>query len=417
MKGIFVILDGVADRQCQTLGHITPLQAAKTPNLDSLSKKSKIDYCYTVKKGVAPESSSAVVSLLGYDHRFMPRGPLEAKGAGIDMKKGDLALRCNFATVDSLEEGHILDSRAGRTLTTKEAKNLAKLINQKVKLPYKFQFYATNQHRGVLLLRGGFSDNVTNADPFYTGAGATRNPNPKIVFSKPMDDEDDSKLTADLINQFIRKSHEVLDNHTINVTRAKKGLFAANFVLCRDAGNDLTKLKKLKGRWMALGYMPLEKGIAESVGMDLYKVKYPKLRNIDVYSNLYSGLKTSIKGAIKMIKKNKDNYDYFYVHFKETDIPGHDNKPHEKVKMIEMIDDMFFSFVKKFIGDKRLVVTADHTTASSIKGHTDDPVPVLTYPWPGENNEKRFTEEQGLRGKKIIGKKLLSERLFPKKFV
>ncbi|NCO11813.1 2,3-bisphosphoglycerate-independent phosphoglycerate mutase [Candidatus Pacearchaeota archaeon] len=414
MKGVFVIMDGVADEPCSALDGKTPLEAANTPNLDYFSGKGKIDYCYTVKEGIAPESSSAVVSLLGYDYRISPRGPLEASGFGLKLTKGDLALRCNFATVDDINDGNIMDRRAGRTLTTNEAMELARAVNEGVKLPFKFEFHATSGHRGVLVFRGGFSDNITNADPFYSNGMAVSGKS-KVVFSKPLDDEEDSMLSAELVNNFIRQSHEILDKHPINVARVRKGLFSANFILCRDAGNSLPNFKKLKGKWMALGYMPLEKGIAKAAKMDLYSFKYPKMRGIDSYAHLYSGLYRSIKYALRMIKRNYRKYDYFYVHFKETDIPGHDNKPLDKVKMIEMIDKGFFGYLKWYLekSNAKLVVTADHTTSCRMKGHSDKPVPVLTYPSEKAKGD-RFTERDGMNGRKIMGRKLLQENMFGK---
>ena len=409
MKGIFIIIDGVADEPCSILKGKTPLEAAETPYLDEIAKKSRIDYCYPIKEGIAPESSSAVVSLFGYDYRDAPRGSLEAQGAGLKLKKGDLALRCNFATIDKIDK--IIDSRAGRTLTTREAKELAKEINEKVKLPYKFEFHALNQHRGVLIFRGGFSDNISNADPFY-GNGVVVDSTRKMIFSKALDEEEDSQLSANLVNSFIRNSHEILGKHPVNIARERKGLYAANVILCRDAGNSPIKFKKLRGKWMALGYMPLEIGIAKAVGMEVYKFKYPKLKSIDVYSTLYSGLRKAIKYAIKMMKRNYKKYDYFYIHFKETDIPGHDGKPIDKVKMIEMIDYKFFSFLSSFIGSNKLIITADHTTSSNKKRHTDGAVPVLIYPEKGSKEKQRFTEKDGLKGEKWIGKKLLEGALF-----
>jgi len=407
MKGVFVVIDGVGDEPCQSLGQITPLQAAKTPNLDVIAKKSKMDYCYPVKKDFVPESSEAVISLLGYDYLDVNRGPFEALGLGIKLNRGDLALRCNFATIDDLEKGHVLDRRAGRTLTTKEAKILAKAINKNVKLPFEFEFYPAVQHRGVLVIRGGFSDNISDIDGDVEDK--------KLKFSEPLDDEDETRLAANLVNQFVRHSYEVLDNHPINVERARKGLFAANVIFCRGAGNVPARFKKIKGKWMALGYMPLEIGIAKSVGMDVYKFRYPKLKSIDVYACLYSGLKYAVKYAVKMLKKYKNKYDYFYIHFKEPDLPGHDNKPHDKVNMIEYIDKYFFSFLKKFIGKNKLVVTGDHTTSCRLKSHTADPVPVLVYPHPAEKeSEKRFIEIEGMKGRGHVGRKLLDETLFRK---
>ena len=413
MKGVFIILDGVADEPCSQLENKTPLEVAKTPNLDEIAKKSKIDYCYTVKEGVAPESSPAIVSLLGYDPNFVPRGPLEARGINVKLKNGDLALRCNFATLENLESMKLIDRRVGRTLTTEEARILAKAINENVKLPFKFEFYPSIQHRGVLVIRGGFSDNISNADPGYGQGVVIPGKEDKLVFSESYDDEDDSKLSAELVNSFVRQSFQVLDKHPINVARVKKGLYSANVILCRDAGSSILKLKKLPGKWMGLGYMPLEIGVGESAGMSVYKFKYPKLKGIDSYGNLYEGLEDAIKYAKKMLWWYKNKYDYFYIHFKETDIPGHDNRPLDKVKMIELIDKYFFSYLKKFIGSSKLVITADHTTSCRKKAHSVEPVPVLIYPSEKES-WKRFIERDALTGKKISGRNLLKNTLFSK---
>lgn len=410
MKGVFVILDGAADEPCSLLDGKTPLEAANTPNLDEIAKKSKIGYCYTVKEGVAPESSAAIVSLLGYEPNFIPRGPLEACGLGIKLKNGDLALRCNFGTIDDLKSLNVLDRRAGRTLSSEEAKELAKVINKNVKLPFKFEFYPSVQHRGVLVIRGGFSDNITNADPAYSGGSVSAENEDKLIFSRALDEEDDSKLAAELVNSFVRQSFEVLDKHPINIARARKGLYAANIIFCRDAGSEAIRLNKLKGKWMALGYMPLEIGIAQLTGMDVYKFQYPKLKGIDVYGNLYEGLKRAIKYAKRMLWWKKNKYDYFYVHFKETDVPGHDNKPADKVKMIEMLDKYFFSFLKKFIGEGKLIVTADHTTACKKKAHTAESVPVLLYPHE-KSSGKRFIEKDGMNGVRFSGRNLLKNNL------
>lgn len=406
MKGVLIIIDGVADEHCAILGGKTPLEIAKTPNLDWFSERGSVDYCYPVKKDFAPESSEGVLSLLGYEPFSVRRGTLEAMGLGVQLKKGDLAFRCNFATVDTIEEGNIIDRRAGRTLTTEEAKVLAAAINEHVKLLFNFEFYPAVQHRGVLVIRGGFSDKISGIE----AKGA------KLEFSKPLDKSRNSKFASDLLNLFVRKSFDILERHPINLERVKKGLFPANILLCRGAGSGKLKLKKLQGKWIGLGYMPLEMGIIKAAGMDIYEFIYPKLKRIDVYENLYDGLWMAVKYSIKMLKRNKNKYDYFYVHFKETDIPGHDNKPLDKVRMINILDGEFFSFLKKFIGGSKLIITADHMTACRKKAHTGEAVPVLSYPFSGKSQRagQRFTEACGLGGKQILGRRLLKEKLFGK---
>ena len=268
-----------------------------------------------------------------------------------------------------------------------------------------------------LIIRGRFSDNISDVEE----KGG------KLIFSKPLDEHENSGLSANLINQFVRRSFEVLDKYPLNIARAKKGLFSANVLLCRGAGSGKVKLKKLRGKWMGLGYMPLEIGIERAVGMEAYKFRYPKLKGIDVYANLYSGLKKAIRNAIKMLKRNRKKYDYFYIHFKECDIPGHDNKPLEKVKMIELMDKRFFGYLRRFIKDEKLIVTADHVTSCRKKAHTAGIVPVLFYqikelPTYGIKIRRieiiegqRFTESDGMKGEMILGRKLLEEKMFSKK--
>ncbi|MBI2632051.1 hypothetical protein HYW75_03545 [Candidatus Pacearchaeota archaeon] len=403
MKGVFIILDGAADEPCQSLGQKTPLQIAKTPNLDSIARKSNIDHCYTVQESYVPESDKAIVSLLGYNFISTSRGALEAKGLGFKLKNGDLAFRCNFATIDNIQDRNIIDRRAGRTLTTKEAKILAEAINNNVSLQFQFEFRAGIQHRGVLVIRGGFSSNITNVEINKE----------KLEFSQPQDEEDDSKLAAELVNSFVRQSYEILNKHPINIARAKKGLFSANVIMCRGPGNEPANFKKLKGKWIALGYTPLEIGIAEAARMDIFRFKYPKLKGIDVYENLYLGLKKAVKHAIKMLKRYRNKYEYFFIHFKELDVAGHDNKPLDKVKMIEILDEKFFSFLKNYIDNEKLIIIPDHMTSCRQKAHTSNPVPVLIYP-SNKEQDNRFTEEQGLKGRKIMGRRLLVDYFFSK---
>ena len=408
MKGILVVLDGLGDLPCKALKGKTPLEAANKPNLDYLSEFSKFGYAYTDGEGVIPESDSGVLSLLGNPKLIGYRGVFEALGAGIKLQRGDLALRANFATIDNIKDKKLLDRRVGRTLTTKEATILAEAINKNVKLPCKFIFQNTVQHRGVLVLRGGFSDNITNTDPEYHTKGVIKIRD-RLSYSQPLDDEDNTKYSSDMVNQFIDQSFKVLNEHKINLARKDKGLLPANVILTRDASMEIPKINKFKD-WASVSYMPLEIGICKASNIAVFSFPYPELENVEVYENLYSGLKEAIKFSVETIKENHKNYDYFYVHFKETDIPGHDNLPEEKKKMIELIDKEFFSFLKEFTEKKKIfsLVTADHSTLCEKKSHSADPVPVLFCDWKN-TGKKNFSEKEALSGKlgKIQGKDLL----------
>src|SRR3989344_3941491 len=198
MKGVVVVIDGMGALPCKQLGGKTPLEAANKPNLNYLATKGRLLESYCFGKEVVPESDSGVLALLGNEKLIGYRGIFEALGMGIELKRGDLALRTNFATIDNLEDRNIIERRAGRTLTTKEAKTLAQELNKKVKLMRAFEFISSVQHRGVLILRGGFSDNITNTDPAYRTKVLGNIPD-KLNFSKPLDDDENSKFSSNLV--------------------------------------------------------------------------------------------------------------------------------------------------------------------------------------------------------------------------
>ena len=395
MKGILIIIDGAGDLPNKQLDGKTPLEAAHMPNLDFLAARGDLGYMYPVKPGFVPESDEAIVSIFGNDLITSTRGQLEARGAGIKLTRGDLALRVNFATIDNLNSGNILDRRAGRTLTTEESQFLAKALN-KIKLPCKFVFEPTIQHRAVLVFKGGFSDNILGNDATYT-QGKSQETN-KIRLCKPTDDDENSQYTANIVNEFLEKAYEVLKDHPVNKARKSRGLLPANYLLVRGAGIEVPKLKQYK-KWASPSYMPLEIGFSQASGMSVFAFEYPKLKNLDAYGSLYEGLRKACKFNIKILKKIYKKFDYAYIHFKETDLPGHDNKPLEKKTMLEYIDKTFFFFIRKFAPPNKIkvVVTADHSTPCKIKDHSADSVPVLFY--NGSNlKEKKFSEKESRLG-------------------
>lgn len=408
MKGILVILDGIGDLPHRLLDGKTPLESASTPNLDFLAARGDLGYMHPVKPGFAPESDSAIISIFGNDLMQNTRGQLEARGIGIKLTRGDLALRANFATIDSTKSGKILDRRAGRTLTTKEAEILAKSI-RKIPLSREFVFQPTIQHRAVLVIRGGMSDNISCNDATYV-QGKSHASN-QIRMCSALDEDETSAYTANILNEFLEKVYEVLNHHPLNEDRRKRGLMPANYLILRGPGIEAPKLKIYK-RWASPSYMPTEIGFSQVSGMGVFSFEYPALKNIDVYENLYGGLKKACKFNEKILKKTYKKFDYAYVHFKETDLPGHDNKPFEKKQMIEYIDKNFFGFLRKFAPPNgiNVVVTGDHSTPCNLKEHSADPVPVLFYNH-SPPKEKRFNETEAKDGKlgKINGKELLEK--------
>ncbi len=410
MKGVLVIIDGMGDLPNKQLGDKTPLEAANTPNLDFFAARSELGYMYAVKPGFIPESDEALVSIFGNKLINSTRGQLEARGTDLKLTRGDLALRANFASIDSLEKENILDRRVGRTLTTAEAHNLARAIN-KINVPVKFEFVPTLQHRAVLVFRGGFSDNFIGNDATYSQGKSEEIE--KIVKCKGLDDDENTIYTVNIVNEFIEKAHEVLKNHPVNQERIKRGLMPANYLMFRGAGIEPPKLKKYR-KWVSMTYTPLEKGFAKTCEMKNTSFEYPKLKTLDAYENLWKGLKKAIKYSIKFLKKNKKKADYAYIHIKETDLPGHDNKPFEKKLMIEYLDITLFKYLRSFAPPNKIkvAITADHSSPCKFKNHSADPVPTMLY--QAEEiplKEQRFSEKDCRKGSlgRIIGQEFMKK--------
>lgn len=400
-------MDGLGDLPHKLLVEKTPIEAAETPNMDFLATRGELGYMYPVRPGFVPESDEAIVSIFGNKLISSSRGQLEAAGSGIKLVHGDLALRVNFATIDSIEKGNILDRRAGRNLTTEEAEILARALNS-IKMPCEFEFVPTVQHRGVLIFRGGFSDNISGNDSSYSeGKNILKD---KVERCIPLDEEDNSQYTANIVNEFLEKAYEILKNHPVNLERKRKGFLSANYLLVRGAGIDVPKLKKYS-KWAAVVNMPLEMGFSYLSGMEVFSMEYPKLKGMDAYENLNDALKQMCNFTIKIIKKNLNKKDYLYVHIKETDLPGHDNKPLEKKAMLELIDKILFKFLRKIAPPNKIkvLVTGDHSTPCKLKAHSADPVPVLFYNNSEIPEEKHFNEKECRKGRlgRIIGEDLL----------
>lgn len=382
MKLIYVAIDGMGDLPINALGNKTPLEAAETPNMDFLAKNGKTGLMYSVRKGVAPESDVAVISLLGYDpfKYSTGRGVIEAVGAGLNVADGDLALRCNFATLGQGRK--IIDRRVGRSLTTEEAIELSKIANEEVKLessPATFEFKNTLGHRAVLVIKSKgkpLSGKITNSDPAYSivkGLGVAT-PHVKMVLKKcePMDNTEAARISAGLVNEFIEKTHELWENHEINRKRAAEGKLKANVVLTRDAGNLLPKFfninEKYNVNFAALADMHAERGIAQLAGMQATLLPPPS-----------GDLEKDCELRVKKLLDVLPYHDCFYIHLKGPDEPGHDGNCNRKTQIISSIDKHFLGRLLQEISLKDFIicVTADHATPCVLKVHSDTPVPVL----------------------------------------
>ena len=412
-KLIYVLLDGVGDRPNPKLNYLTPLEAAYTPNLDKLVRKGISGIVHPVGKGISPESDIAVFCMLGYDFssNYFGRGVVETIGVGMNFKNGDLALRANFATLG--DNGIVTDRRAGRNLSQKEAGDLADSINNaKLSHNASFEFVPTIAHRAILNLKTEnkkLSAEISNTDPAYDrigGIGVAKETNEKLYLqkSRPLKDIEGARLAADLVNEFTEKAISILKTHKVNTTREKNGMKPANILLLRDAGDTLPNITKIPDRFRvkfaSILDMPVEKGVSKITGMRDYKAG-----NISDYH-------AKAKKTTELLQ----THDGVYIHIKGPDEPGHDGDAERKTKIVEQIDSDFFSTLIQEVDLEHTIflISADHSTPCTIKGHSADPVPVLISGHKVEpDNVCRFTEKEAAKGGLgvMLGKNVLPKAL------
>jgi len=381
-----VVLDGLGDRPHPATENRSPVESAKTSNLDRLSSSGEMGEVVVVGPGIAPESDAGVFALLGYDpvHDSPGRGVLEALGVEIPLEPGDVAFRLNFATIDG--DGTVLDSRVGRSLGTNEARELARSITEADLLAteqVRAEVRSTVGHRGVLWLHptagGPLSPEVSNADPFYEkvgGMGQARQPEvPKLREVTATAASPEAARTARAVNLFLARAREVLAGHRVNARRALGGKKVANGILVRNAGSlpatpPPTFEQKHGLRGAAVTEMPVERGIARVLGLE------------DRYVGpMGADRDAGYRERAEVTKELLSRYPFVYVHLKGPDEPGHDGNAPLKREIVEAIDRSFFGpFLEGLDRSRvRIAVTADHATPCVLKGHSDDPVPFLLW--------------------------------------
>jgi 2,3-bisphosphoglycerate-independent phosphoglycerate mutase len=395
-KIIFIIIDGLGDRPIKEFGGKTPLEAAKTPNLDALAKESIGGLVNVLGKGVVPHSDDAHLTIFGYDitKEHPGRGPIEAAGIGISLRHGDVAMRSNVATID--EENVVLDRRAGRVLDTSP---FVKELDGMEIDGIKFLVKPGTGYRAIIVMRGeGLSDNITSNDPKKVGKKKK-----EIV---PTDDSEKSKFTASVLNKFIEKSQAVLASNPLNSDRKRKEKPIVNTLLIRGAGfyQEMDRFEKRHGlKACCIAGAGLYKGIGAVLGMDVLNVK-------GATGLPDTNVKAKIDAAINALGK----YDFVFVHIKPTDSLGEDGNQKGKRDFIEKIDNAMKRLVKLECG---IVITSDHSTPCEIKTHSADPAPIIIL-GTGEKPDglKQFSEKECHDGSLgvISGKEMMN--LLKKRF-
>jgi 2,3-bisphosphoglycerate-independent phosphoglycerate mutase len=333
-----LVADGLGGLPMQP-GGLTELETAKTPHLDALASLGVQGASIPVKPGIAPGSGPGHLALFGYDplRYLIGRGALEATGIGFELQPQDVAIRCNFCTID--DQDRITDRRAGR-ISSQESAPLA-ISLRKIQIPgIEIFVEPVKEHRFVVVFRGeGLGGNVADTDPQMTGVKAL----------EPVAQNPQSQKTAEVAKEFLRQAKSILAGHP-----------KANFHTMRGfaAKPQLPSYQEVYGlRAAAIAVYPMYKGLARLVGMDIV------------------GNAQSLEEQIDELAANWDRYDFFFLHFKYTDSTGEDGNFSEKVARIEELDSVLGRIQK--LNPNVLIVTGDHSTPSYLKSHSWHPVPTL----------------------------------------
>ena len=363
MKYIIVLGDGMADEPIDMLGGKTPLEYASTPTLDALAPQSEIALVHTIPDGMKPGSDTANLAVMGYNPRkyYSGRSPLEALSIGVDMKPTDIALRTNIVTLSDeegipFEQRTIVDHSSGE-ISTEDA---AVLIDA-VKAAFEnatYHFYVGTSYRHLLIWDHG--EVIELAQP-HDHLGEVIAP---YLPSDPV------------LRDMMIRSYDILNNHPINIERAKQGLNKANCLWFWGAGTRpaLSSFEEKTGKsGVMISAVDLLKGIAVGAGMDVIEVE-----------GATGSLNTNYEGkAMAAVNALLGGKDFAYIHVEAPDEMGHQGNVDHKVQSIEHLDSRVIRVIidemNKAGEDFRLLVMPDHPTPIRCRTHTSDSIPYLLY--------------------------------------
>jgi len=363
MKYIVILGDGMADEPIAALGNRTPLEVAVTPMMDLLAPVSEIGLAKTIPQGMKPGSDTANLAVLGYDPKlyYSGRSPLEALSIGVPMKDTDIAVRCNIVTVsdDNLpyEEKTMIDHSSSE-ISTEDAAILLEAVRKEFQNE-TYQFYTGTSYRHCLIINNGSVMELAQ---------------PHDILERVIG----GYLPADqMLYEMMKRSYDILNNHPLNVERAKKGLNKANSLWFWGAGTKplLTSFEKKTGkRGAMISAVDLLKGIAVGAEMKVVLVD-------GADGTLHTNYQGKAKAAVDVLLK--EGYDFVYVHVEAPDEMGHQGSVDRKVKAIEYLDEQVIRPVKKAMDasgeEYRMLILPDHPTPIACRTHTSNPIPYLLY--------------------------------------
>jgi 2,3-bisphosphoglycerate-independent phosphoglycerate mutase len=363
MRCILVILDGLGDRGQDCFDGKTPLYAAYTPHLDYLASLGMNGLYHTLMQGVPMSSETAHFIIFGYELQEFPgRGYIEAKGKGMPVDDKEVALLSHLCCVEH-RQGNLVLKWGRPDISYEEAQELKKAIELFEMDAIRIRFMSSHGIDGFLIMSGEVTEKITDSDPIYEGRA--------IAEILPTEQEASlySKKTTTVLNKYLLWCYERLSAHPINRDRISRNLPPVNALVTQRAGKYRALIpfsEKWGLRGLSISSGAIYWGLCEELGMDLIKVKDT--------GDIEEDLKYRLRLA-----KDAHEHEFIHVHTKMPDEAGHAKNPGYKKEVIEAIDRAMFVAVNEIIPDREvlLVVTADHSTASSGSMiHTGETVPL-----------------------------------------
>ena len=376
----------MADEPIEALGGKTPMQYADTPYMDKLAEMGVTGRMKTVADGFHPGSEVANMAVLGYDLPtvYEGRGVLEAASIGYDLKPSEMAMRCNLICV----EGDILKNHSSGHITTEEADELIRFLNEKLGSD-RIHFYTGVSYRHLLVVKGG--NKRLDCTPPHD---VPLHPFLPLMIKPEIPEAHE---TADLLNNLILQSQEILKDHPVNLQRIAAGKDPANSIWpwspgYRPAMQTMQEMYGFK-QGSVISAVDLIRGIGVYAGLEVIDVEGAT----GLYDTNYEG---KAHAALEALKTN----DFVYLHVEASDEAGHEGDVDLKIRTIENLDKraigILFEELQKWDEPVAIAVLPDHPTPCAIRTHTNTPVPFLIYK-PGQEPDSvtRFDEFSVLEGK------------------
>lgn len=387
MKYLILVPDGAGDENIEALGNKTPLEVADIQTINNLAHRGTIGMVKTIPPGVAPGSDAANLSVMGYDPAvyLTGRSPLEAASIGIDMSDTDVAFRTNIITLtgEGDYEDLIITDHSSGDISTEEADQLIQAVNEAFS-DDKIKFYTGVSYRHCMIVHNGSTE--YDLTP------------PHDVLTQRVGDHLPKGEGSEFITEMMKKSYDILKDHSVNKARIAKGLNPANTLWIWGQGKkpSLSSFYDKYGiKGTAISAVDLIKGIAICAG----------LNSVDV-EGATGTLHTNFDGkAQAAIREFRDGKDFVYMHLEGPDECSHQGDRDGKIECMQSIDSKVLKPILDALDedgeDYRVLIVPDHRTPLAIRTHSATPVPFVIYDSRNEqpyDEAKTFCEKAGEKG-------------------